>query len=350
MSFTEAINTSKPLAFKTVPSFDESGDQTPLKWSQPNGKESGIEISYAFAEGSSYGNLSLDKVKSLFSEALSVWSQYAPLNFKEVADPGQDDAVDIRIKSENIDGPKETLAYAYFPNAGDITFDQSEQWSESLFLETAVHEIGHAMGLDHEGETEAVMNSVLTGRYEESAPYLLNDDIEGIRGLYGSGKGSVNALNGAEDGSVNMESQATEFDAVTPEAPPEVPKESVWAELIRKENGAIAPPNDPLTGQNATHSAELRWHSEYDSSEYDSTVQGNNIAQGGEPILWEPFPSLYETDSPENVALAPSKPILMGISQSQNLGSSTFSDNALSSDCLVSNVDAITNVNPTGFV
>lgn len=191
-------NGLKPQAFKIF-SYNSGGQTIPLKWNQPNGKGSAVDVSYAFDKSGSYAGLSTSKAKELFAKALSIWSQYAPLNFKEIADPGNDRAVDIRVKSQNIDGRGNTLGFAYSPSAGDITFDSSEQWSESLFLETAVHEIGHSLGLDHEPENgeEAIMNPRLIGRYQgNEKPFLLQDDINGIRSLYGSGQGSVKPLSG----------------------------------------------------------------------------------------------------------------------------------------------------------
>ncbi len=285
----EAINLSEPLAFKTAPSFSGGGNQAPLKWSKSNGNSSATEISYAFAEGSNYPGLGLDRAKSLFSQALNVWSQYAPLNFKEVPDPGQDNAVDIRVKSANIDGRKGTLGYAYFPNAGDITFDQGEQWSESLFLETAVHEIGHSLGLDHDDRTDALMNSSLIGRYADGRdPFLLKDDIDGIRSLYGNGKGAVNSLNGL------VSSRAeNEFDSLT--------------------QGGVA--------QNL-------WPSFIDS------VQGNN-----------PIP-ISVTDL---IPMAQSTAFTMGVSQVQSLGLNA-PNHVLASDSLLASACVISPVELTGFI
>jgi hypothetical protein len=168
------------------------------KWTRSDGKADGrgaTVVTFAFDDSFSVGGLSTERAKSLFVTALQTWANYSPLEFVELADPGSGDRVDIFTQSSAIDGQGKTLAFTYFPSIGDITFDTGEAWSENIFLETAVHELGHALGLDHEDDTQAIMNSILRNRYTNGGTFLLEDDINGIRSLYGSGKGSITALN-----------------------------------------------------------------------------------------------------------------------------------------------------------
>ncbi|MEL6261225.1 MAG: matrixin family metalloprotease [Cyanobacteria bacterium J06626_6] len=203
-SAEERSENAKSAAFNTVapngdilPGGAKSGD-VELKWTtKGTGANSGkTVITFAFDYRFSLSNgPSLDRVKSLFASALQVWADYAPLVFQEIEDPRYNKGVDILVSSDNLDGPGGKLAEAYFPTVGDITFDTDEVWTESKLLETAVHEIGHALGLDHEDDVSAILNSSFQNRFaEEGKPFLFEDDIEGIRSLYGVGQGSVQML------------------------------------------------------------------------------------------------------------------------------------------------------------
>ncbi|MEM9907364.1 MAG: matrixin family metalloprotease [Cyanobacteria bacterium P01_D01_bin.44] len=166
------------------------------KWAQSS-PGSPVNITYAFDNDLSLNGITTATAKQLFKKALGVWAKYSPLNFVEIKDPGNGRDVDILAQDDFIDGRGNTLAFAFFPRWGDITFDDGEQWNESLFLETAVHEIGHSLGLGHEGSQPAIMNPSIQNRYRnQSEPFLLDDDIAGIQTLYGKGSGSVKSLGG----------------------------------------------------------------------------------------------------------------------------------------------------------
>ena len=170
-----------------------NGSVDPLKWSTSSNGQT--NVTFAFDDSFGVNGLSVSRAKELFVSALSVWSQYAPLNFQEIEDPGSTSQVDILVQSDRIDGAGRTLAFAYFPTFGDITFDNEESWTDSKFLETSTHELGHSLGLDHESDVAAILNPVLDNKFEgRDTPFLLEDDINGIRSLYGSGSGTVSTL------------------------------------------------------------------------------------------------------------------------------------------------------------
>ncbi len=130
--------------------------------------------------------------------AFAAWSSVANITFSQVADNGvafnaPGTSADIRLGGHAFDGPNGTLAHGYFPPvngdtaAGDIHFDISEAWQVgtagpgvSIFL-VAAHEIGHAIGLEHTG----VPNSLMNPFYNSSLSGPQADDIAGAQYLYG---------------------------------------------------------------------------------------------------------------------------------------------------------------------
>ncbi|MEZ6191795.1 MAG: matrixin family metalloprotease [Phycisphaerales bacterium] len=187
-------------------------------WPQPGGLGSTVTITYSFSnllDGDLGGSLSAGDIIAGIEEALALWATYAPLKFVKVIDSGPMpddfdtpyDAADhpmIRFGHHMFDGPSGTLAHGYFPNtfglAGDIHFDDSETWTIGPsaggidFIEVAVHEIGHALGLLHEFVTDAIMNPIYGRRYTGAgSAFLLPDDIAAIQTLYGE----LNSLAGA---------------------------------------------------------------------------------------------------------------------------------------------------------
>lgn len=88
------------------------------------------------------------------------------------------------------------IAHAYYPTEGRIHFDDDEHYTEfggsvvgwwwnkrqtRGLLYTAVHEIGHALGLKHSDVKDAVMWPLA----KNGNPKLDQDDIDGIISLYG---------------------------------------------------------------------------------------------------------------------------------------------------------------------
>ena len=209
------------IAYKNVVSHEEVAldfADTGFQWPQPNGLGSAVTITYSFSnllDGELRG-LSAENAKRAVEEALTLWSEVAPIHFVEMVDQGPlptgeelaypaSDHPQIRFGHHRIDGETGgALAHAYLPFstreglAGDIHFDRDEPWNHNgggLFLETALHEIGHALGLDHDVEYDAIMNPIIQNRFDDlGTGYLLEDDIVGIRNLYGHGPGSVVTL------------------------------------------------------------------------------------------------------------------------------------------------------------
>ena len=139
-------------------------------------------------------------------EGLSLWSQVVPLTFVEQVDSGPpvSDAQyvssshpQIRIGHHDLTG--NVLAHAYYPGFGglasDLHLDSSDRtWSESLFLTTVTHELGHTIGIDHIEGVDSIMNSSLGGANMISGlgrGRLFGPETLAAQEIWGSGSGEV---------------------------------------------------------------------------------------------------------------------------------------------------------------
>ncbi|KFY68681.1 hypothetical protein V496_00894 [Pseudogymnoascus sp. VKM F-4515 (FW-2607)] len=123
--------------------------------------------------------------------ALSEWSQYLPktMSFQSTSDDA-DMVVQFTSKIHGdgfpFDGPGSVLAHAFFPPpnngllAGDLHFDEDEDWNEHFLMQVALHEFGHSLGLQHSTDPTAVMYPFFNDLVK-----LQGDDIAAIRHLYG---------------------------------------------------------------------------------------------------------------------------------------------------------------------
>ena len=186
-------------------------------WVDPDPETPGFQITYSysnFLDGTLFGGLSTEQLVAATEEAFGLWASVAPLHFVEVVDtgpPADDEPYDaaahplIRIGHHFIDGGSSVLAHAFFPSddglGGDVHFDNGDIWNINPnnpgidVIEVMTHELGHALGLGHETELDAIMNPFYGGRYNGlGTGFLLPDDIGGIQFLYGEGEGSVTPL------------------------------------------------------------------------------------------------------------------------------------------------------------
>lgn len=129
------------------------------------------------------------------SAAFADWARYANINFSQVSSTS---TAQIDFSDAPIDGLNNILGQTSYSYAGaslrsaQITFDSGEGWHLSggsllssagaNFFIVALHEIGHAIGMDHYNVSPAVMNAYLN----LSVTDLTQSDIDGIRAVYGS--------------------------------------------------------------------------------------------------------------------------------------------------------------------
>lgn len=143
------------------------------------------------------------------SSAFEAWEAVINIDFEEIAEsgdvpsnekPGSDNQIigDIRIGAHEFFSNEVPLAHGYFPPdraasrntiAGDIHFNKGVKWScdpepdrRDIGL-VALHEIGHAIGLDHQPLNEAL--AVMNAGYNSSFSVLQPDDILGGERVYG---------------------------------------------------------------------------------------------------------------------------------------------------------------------
>lgn len=136
-------------------------------------------------------------------QAFAAWSAVANVTFVQVADDGAafnapTASGDIRLGGHAFDGALGVLAHGYYPPnngntaAGDIHFDVSEQWKLAFggpgfdIFQVLTHELGHALGLDHTG----VPNSLMNPFYTEAFAGPQADDIAGMQFIYGRPNGA----------------------------------------------------------------------------------------------------------------------------------------------------------------
>uniref|UniRef100_A0A8C5Q6W6 Peptidase metallopeptidase domain-containing protein n=1 Tax=Leptobrachium leishanense TaxID=445787 RepID=A0A8C5Q6W6_9ANUR len=166
-------------------------------------------------------DMTIAEVDNSIQRAFKVWSDVTPLTFTRIYDFAGDIEISFAAQVHNdfypFDGQHGTLAHAFAPGngiGGDAHFDEDEMWTPgsngyNLFI-VAAHEFGHALGLSHSNDPNALMYP--TYHYTDPRDFqLYEDDVTGIQSLYGAGEKPI------EPSKPNTPStcQNITFDAVT---------------------------------------------------------------------------------------------------------------------------------------
>lgn len=184
-------------------------------------------LTYAFTGGTP--DLPLHQERDIVRGAFEAWTQVSPLRFVEVR-PEEGPVLRVSWEigdhgdgSQNaFDGPGFTLAHAFYPPpcggpfSGSLHFDEGEPWTldtTGIHLEAvAIHEIGHLLGLGHSDDQAAIMFP----NYRANVLELGQDDIDGIRALYGTRETREIILQGSAGGHLAGADQEARFEVELP--------------------------------------------------------------------------------------------------------------------------------------
>ena len=141
--------------------------------------------------------LSAASSEAEIARALAEWANYVMVSFTPSTNATGDRTLAILFASGAhgdgypFDGPGGILAHTFYPVptnpesiAGDMHFDDDESWKIGADVDVfslALHEAGHALGLGHSDNPDAVMYP-----YYHLHTALQADDIAAIRQLYAS--------------------------------------------------------------------------------------------------------------------------------------------------------------------
>ncbi|XP_047321450.1 metalloendoproteinase 3-MMP-like [Impatiens glandulifera] len=129
----------------------------------------------------------LDPIK----RALDAWDKVSALTFAR----GELFNADVKFSflarqhgdNHPFDGPGNELGHSFYPPNGEVHIDADENWVVGAvpggydIYTLVLHEIGHAIGLDHSGVESSIMWPV---QNQGAVKDLGNDDIDAIKALY----------------------------------------------------------------------------------------------------------------------------------------------------------------------
>lgn len=225
------VATFLPLSLPLLAGDSDGGyrllelDGYKVKWGEQR-LGMGASISYAFADESlrfddarncrdlvpmealSGPDLPFERLVQETEAAFRVWERAADLSFHQVADVRDADII-LGAQGEPRMWAFANVSYGPEEKEGVRAIEQSlvclnpnQKWKTGFdgnkdvydLRYTLIHEIGHAIGLDHPGPSGQVMGF----RYTEAFAELQPGDLRGIQRLYGHGANGERLANGPD--------------------------------------------------------------------------------------------------------------------------------------------------------
>jgi predicted Zn-dependent protease len=126
-----------------------------------------------------------EKYKEPINNAISTWKKHIDIEFVYSKENS-----DITFRWKKIDDPKNQHGVTKFIFSKTyIYFDKEEPWDKypkGAFLNVAIHELGHALGLNHSKKPESIMFVNPYVDVYSPKTSLSRHDIKKIQGMYKS--------------------------------------------------------------------------------------------------------------------------------------------------------------------
>lgn len=132
--------------------------------------------------GGTLPGFALEAVAGIVATACFGWTRHCNLRMLRTKDVSKSD---IRMAVARIDGPRGVLGRSQLPPARPVMqeYDNAEDWQNEIDPLTVIeHELGHALGLQHDPRPGALMSAFYDPAIREPTPR----DVARIRALYGA--------------------------------------------------------------------------------------------------------------------------------------------------------------------
>jgi len=193
-----------PCAQLVIACYDElSHDSANLPCFLPRSRWNRTDLRWKLADF--LPNLTQAEQFTVAERAFNTWSTVSSLTFQRVEATEAADIVVSFVTDEHgdsfpFDGVGDVLGHAFFPSSpspGAVHIDAAGVLAtqpaagEFALYAILLHEIGHALGLEHDPDVDSVMASTYHVRDDEG---LATSDVDAILRLYGSHDGAVAPL------------------------------------------------------------------------------------------------------------------------------------------------------------